>query len=683
MKKIFAVFTVVILIFCSMLSVSASENTTYTYTISVNGDWIRTQDAYMPGRISLKNEGLQNPGDIFIKDRYMYVSDSGNSRVVVYNLDTGFTEIISNTDFKEPKGIFVTDDGTLYVADPKASTVFIIKDGNEIGKIQKPESNLFAKDAEFAPKNVVVTSQGNIFVCGIGVSEGIMKFEVNGDFQGYFAANKSTLSLKERMQDLLYSKEQKEAAVARTARPIENIDIADNDLVFSVTQSASFSTTGTEIINSTTNAVKLHNLEGSNILSKNDRMDDENNFVDIVAAAQGRSYALTYTGLINEYDSDGNLLFSFGGRGVSFDRVGMFTMAAAIDVDSDGIIYVLDSERGIVQSFIPTEFANITHQAIGKIQSGEYEEGGEIWQSLIRMNAMSRIAHLGYGKSLYHTGQFEEALGEFKIANDTEYYSDCFWELRDRWLKDNMAIILVVAAVIIIFSFFGVGSFIKKRVSIFSKKERKESLFIKEFKNLFLFMRHPIDTVYDLKKGYIGSTLTATIIYIATLVVYILDMIYRGFIFKMVDTQKTTPIIVIAVLVIPFALWLAGCAMIGSVNSGEGKFKTIYIVNAYSLLPYVFGGMIVVILSHVLTNNEAFIITFGWTAILIWTAVNLFNCNRELQNYGFGENVKNTFLTFFFMIMTIVAIAILVILGSQLTSFIKTLFNEVVYRVSK
>ena len=682
MKKLFAALAGMVLLFCAAVSVSASENTTYTYTLSVNGDWIRTQDAYMPGRISLKNARLSAPDDIFVKGRYMDISDSGNSRIAVYNLDTSEVSYIENGEFSEPNGIFVSDDGTVYVADTKANAVFVLKNGAVVKKIEKPESNLFAKGAEFEPKNVVATTQGNIFVCGVGASEGIMKFGPDGEFQGYFAANANTLTLKERLQDMFYSKEQKEAAVARTARPIENIDIADNDLVYSVTQSASFSTSGKAVTGNSTNAVKLHNMAGNNILSKNKRMTDENNFVDVASAPQGRSYALTYTGIINEYDRDGNLIFSFGGRGISFDRVGVFTMAAAIETDDDGIIYVLDKERGIVQSFIPTEFAYTTHRAISEIQNGNYEKSGDIWKDLIRMNAMSKIAHLGYGKSLYHTGHFQDALEEFKTAGDTDYYSDCFWEIRDLWLKENMSIILAAAIIVLALKFFGVGGFIKKKFSVY-KKAKKQSAFKTEFKNLFVVMRHPIDSVFELKTGRMGSILSATLIYAAALAVYVADMVFRGFIFRIADTQKTTPLIIIAAFVIPFALWIAGSAMIGSVNSGEGKLKYIYIVNAYALLPYVFGAFIIILLSHVLTGNEAFIINFGWTAVLIWTALDIFAVNRELQNYGFSESVKNTFLTFFFMIMTIVAIAILVILGSQLTSFLNTLFNEVVYRVGK
>ena len=88
----------------------------------------------------------------------------------------------------------------------------------------------------------------------------------------------------------------------------------------------------------------------------------------------GNVYALTQTGLIYEYDNSGNLLFSFGGRAVSNDRYGLFTSAAAIDLDEEGFVYVLDKERGFVQVFAPTEFAMLNHRAIYDLEKGNYVE---------------------------------------------------------------------------------------------------------------------------------------------------------------------------------------------------------------------------------------------------------------------------------------------------------------------
>lgn len=92
-------------------------------------------------------------------------------------------------------------------------------------------------------------------------------------------------------------------------------------------------------------------MNGVNIMSAGSSMSEEWNFTDVAYGIYDNIYALTATGLIYEYDKAGNLLFSFGGRAVSSDRMGLFTSAAAITVDENGIIYVLDSERGRVQTF--------------------------------------------------------------------------------------------------------------------------------------------------------------------------------------------------------------------------------------------------------------------------------------------------------------------------------------------
>lgn len=39
--------------------------------------YIRTQDAYLPGKIYLKGQGLKAPEDLFLKDGRMYIADTG------------------------------------------------------------------------------------------------------------------------------------------------------------------------------------------------------------------------------------------------------------------------------------------------------------------------------------------------------------------------------------------------------------------------------------------------------------------------------------------------------------------------------------------------------------------------------------------------------------------------------
>ena len=54
-KKIYlSVFSIFLILLSCTVSVSASQGTAYTYTISVDGNYIRTQEAYIPSAIYLK-----------------------------------------------------------------------------------------------------------------------------------------------------------------------------------------------------------------------------------------------------------------------------------------------------------------------------------------------------------------------------------------------------------------------------------------------------------------------------------------------------------------------------------------------------------------------------------------------------------------------------------------------------
>lgn len=89
-----------------------------------------------------------------------------------------------------------------------------------------------------------------------------MQFDEDGQFHGFFAANKRNLTLLERIQDLIYTEEQKDQQLMRTAPAIYNIDISERDLIFSVTQSAEFSYSWRAAAEKTDNNLKEYNMAG-------------------------------------------------------------------------------------------------------------------------------------------------------------------------------------------------------------------------------------------------------------------------------------------------------------------------------------------------------------------------------------------------------------------------------------
>lgn len=675
-RKTIVLILLACLLLIQPLTAAASESTAHTYTISVDGDWIRTQDAYMTGALLFRNDELLQPEDIFYRDGQLYIADTGNKRIGVYDLAADTLQWLPIEGLKKPTGIFVSDDGDLYIADYGAECVYgIHADGKIFLTVTRPESYLFSESSRYKPKNVAVSSGGTIYVVGEGSYEGIMQFSPEGEFEGYFAANTTPMSLLEQIQELIFTDEQLERLFNRSPRAVYNIDITSRDLLFSVTQDSDESLAWNTVAASDDNNVKLHNLAGSDIFTS-ESLVDEWNFVDVAAKADGGCFAITYTGVINEYDLNGNLLFSFGGRAVGSDRSGLFTYASAVTCDENGYLYVLDKEKGVVQVFYPTEFAQMTYAAIGLMEKGDYENAGVLWEELLSLNGMSRVAHNGYGKALYFQGDYEGAMTHFKLAGNKEDYSEAFWEIRDRWIHDNGGILLV--AMIAVFVLWKLLSNYVELRPVGGAGVRRVS---EQLGFLKTFITHPIDSSYEIKKKRGGSVLTATVLYALLIVVYLWDYLYRGFIFNPTTGTDVSVPVILAVLVIPVGLWVIGSYLIGTIRDGEGSVEGVYVSTAYAMLPYIIGGPIVLLLTYVLSSNEAFIFQFFHTVLLAWCVVNLFLTTREIHNYEIKETVINMLITLFFIIMAIVACVILYLIWLSVWDYVSQVFGEVRFRV--
>lgn len=672
---------VTFLLLCFLLlqptAVYATESTTYTYTTSVDGEWIRTQDAYLPGEVLFRNEELLQPEDIFIREGQLYLLDTGNKRVGRYDLAEKTLDWLPIGGLKKPTGIFVDAEKKIYIADYGAECVYAFdEEGAMLLRIARPTSYLFSDRSRYKPKNVVVTSGGTLYVVGEGSYEGVMQFNAQGEFEGYFAAGTTPISLLESIQELIFTREQLERLFNRSPRTIYNIDLASRDLLFSVVQDSDNTLAWNAAKSSKGNNVKLHNFGGVDIF-REDGLIDEWNFVDVAAKPEGGCFAVTYAGVINDYDPNGELLFSFGGRAVASDRYGLFTYAAAIACDENGLIYVLDREKGIVQSFYPTEFALTTYDAINKMESGDYQAASSVWGELLKLNGMSRIAHNGFGKTSYFMGDYESAMEHFGLACNREDYSEAFWEVRDNWIHDNGAAIVV--CLIAVCCFFALLKRIRRGRETTAVGQSVPVL--REGRFIRRFLRHPIDGCYDIKKGRRGSPAVAAVLYVLLIAVYLWDYLYRGFIFNPAVGREVSVPVVLAVLVIPLALWIIGSYLIGTIRDGEGSLRSIYTATAYALTPYILGCPAVLLLTYVLTNNEGFVITLAHAVLLCWSGINLFLSTMEIHNYKIRETAMNILIILFFIAMAIVACVILYLIWLSVWEYVSQVLGEVRFRV--
>ncbi len=397
--------------------------------------------------------------------------------------------------------------------------------------------------------------------------------------------------------------------------------------------------------------------------------------------------AITQTGVITEYDPKAEVLFSFGGRALSSERGGYFTKPVAVDVDDNDFIYILDQERALVQVYFPTEFANATHRAVDAYESGDYAGSLELWEDLLLLNNMSKVAHNGYGAALFALNRYEEALEEFAFTYNRTEYSETYWEIRNVWI--TRYITQVVTGLII-------GALVLYAVSIWNRRTKVITNFLARLKPrtsgkgliaevtyMGALMRHPVDAYYNLKTGRKGSVRAAVIIYILAFTVYIVFSLLTALLFRPYNNiNVVSPVFIVSSFFVPLAAWVIGNYMVSSINDGEGSFKNVFVCTAYAFAPFILMMPFVVVLSYALTLNESFIIVMANTVIIGWTALNFYLMVQEVHNFNFRNSMLNILLTLFAILIAIIGFLIVYLMVRQAISFFADLYREVLFRAT-
>lgn len=662
---------------CLMLQLpmraSANQATSYTYAADENGYWVRTQDAYLPDK-TVTELGLSAPEDLFIDENNMlYIADTGNRRIVKYDIAEGkvAAELTSN-EFTAPRGVFVTADGDIYVADSGAKAVLIFGADFELkNKLERPDAPIFA-DTNYEPKRVAVDGGGNVYLIGEGVYNGVIQLAKTGEFLGYFAVNDADLTFAQRLQQLIFTRAQLANLVDINPTVFANVFVDRSGIVYTATS-------GTN-----KNGMKKHSTNGGNMFKSNVWSYDT--LTDLYVDDSGLIYTCSSEGYINIYSKNGEEIFSFGSYVTTVDISGLFTSLPSIAVDVDGNIWAVDGSKGYLQSFKPTEYAQMVYTAMDLYEEGRYEEAMEKWNQVLKLNQMSILAHNGVGKAYLHAEDYEASLEHFKVANNKDFYSQSFWEVRNKWLQKWLGPILIIVVVLLV---------IKKIVGIIDRKkgghlaavkkragEKIKGLpVLKDFIYALKTPRHPMDNYYEIRKYRQGSVVAATVIYALFFLDFMAFKTLKGFVYQTVSVEDMDIGSIVLGFFILLGLFIICNYLVTSINDGDGTFKQIYMIPAYGLMPAMISLLIVTVVSYVLTYNEAFLLTIVLIIGITWSVITIFLGLQTVHDYTFGETVKSILLTVVFMIIVAVIGIIISIMWDSLYSFLAAVGKEMIQNV--
>ncbi len=672
-KRLFIMPICAILLACLAVNTAAARipqtgnSTSITYTLSSDGSWLRTQDAYLPGEILFQDDPLWQPEDVYVYGNCLYIAAAGNGYVVAYDLDTRKTRIYGEGTLNTPTGIYVTGRQELYVADSGFSKVFVFDaEGKLLSEYDRPDEMTFGAQAQFKPKKLVVDESGVMSIVSEGSYDGVIQLGAEGEFLGYFGYNSVPMTLLELLQDRFFTEEQKKQLFNRIPLTFYNLASDPDGIIYTITQSA------------VGNAIKKHNISGVNIIKH--QMIDEKNFTDIAVGPTGQIYAVTQTGLIFEYDNDGNLLFSFGGQAISSERSGLLTIASGIAVDDEYNLYVLDKERGLVHTYVPTAFANLAHEAINEYRQGSYTSSRDKLNMLLMLAGNARFIYYYLGKNELQLRNHQAAAVFFRQAGDRSGYSEAFWEIRNDVINAVLPWMFAVFLATVLFNL--VRRLWKgKQAAHQGTRFLVKSRILSDLMFGFNVLRHPIDSFYEVKTGARGSIWSAVILYLLAFGAFAFDYLGRGFAYSLRTTENTSPLYVILLFFLPVALFIICSYMVSELHDGKGWFMTVFIGMSYALVPWICFLPAVTVMTHVLALNESFLITFSSLLVYAWTTVLVILAIREIHEYELHQVLGNIMLTFFMMVVVIFAFSIIGMFWDKAIEIASSITREVKYRV--
>ena len=404
-----------------------------------------------------------------------------------------------------------------------------------------------------------------------------------------------------------------------------------------------------------------------------------------VAAGNDKNvYMVGQKGYVYEFNEEGEILFIFGGPDDGSQRVGLCANVAAIGVDKADRIYILDSDKAQIQVYVPTEFTKLLHEALRLYADGRYTESKEPLAKVLEMNSLFDYANKAMGRAYFQEENYEMAKYYAKLAKDNEGYSDASWEIRNIWLKSYImpAIFLIVVLWLVSVA---VKKLDRKRNLLMPvrafKEKCNEKRFVRNVRFAWYFMRHPIDGSYYIAREDKANLSAANFLLIVFMAEFVVNKYLAGFLWKRVregEYNIMSDIGTILILVIGLAL----CTyLITTINDGEGTVKKIYCTYVFSLTPFITFIPLEFILSHVLTDNESFIISMLYILVYAWCGTLLILGIKEVNNYNAKETAKVAGLTLFAALILTLLIFIIYVLGSQVIEFIAAIIGEVVYRI--
>ena len=335
--------------------------------------------------------------------------------------------------------------------------LIVLDSGLNVTRVVKDADSEVLEDGYvFTPMKVAVDYAGRIYCIAQYMFEGIMVFETNGEFTGFFGTIQVSISAWDKFWRKLATKEERAKQQLFIPTEFTGIDIDQEGFVYASnvdnagTQAVRrLNPKGEDVIRMGANA----NLGGDIAINGTSQYAGPSKIVDVVYRDKG-IYSLldSKRGRVFTYDHEGNLLYIFGGLGT---QEGTLNLPVAIEYVDDRLV-VLDARQNSILIYGETEYGSLINDAVALRYDGDEALAVELWEEVLRLDENNELANTGIGKAYLSAGDNEKAMEYLKRGMNQEYYSVAFKRYRNELLKSNIQYLLtgvVVLAVALVVYF--------------------------------------------------------------------------------------------------------------------------------------------------------------------------------------------------------------------------------------
>lgn len=400
------------------------------------------------------NITLDNLRDAFVYKEHLYVVDARANKVFVLNDKYEYVKEYPQGEgdlynLNNPQGVFVAND-LLYIADTDNDRIAIynINTDNMIGQIKTPEDEIF-ETVPFKPQKIAVDRVGRIMVVSRDTFEGILEFDENRKFTRFFGTNTIQLSFFEALIYNLSSQSQRERMALNLQTPFTSIDIDEYGYIYAVAR------------NELHKPVKKMNFKGEDILLNNGYIPivgdtsyptyretvplGPSTIVDITSHDDNNRFSIldSKRGRIFTYDMEGHLLYIFGGLDSQSKELQGPT---SITYWGEKVI-VTDNIAKSIFIYEPTIFGELVNSATTSYYDMQYEDSRKLWEEVLELNSNYFLAYAGIGKTQLRNQEWESAVENLKLGHDHYNYSKAYEQYRNEKISKYIPTIIVVVLV--------------------------------------------------------------------------------------------------------------------------------------------------------------------------------------------------------------------------------------------